>query len=169
MSITPLDIRKMTFPRKVRGYDPEEVEQFLELMAETWSAKLTESARHEQENHSLRNRLEEADKRRAELQDALLHAQKISKDITDNARREAELLVREAEVTADNMVSQAIERANKIEAKITELRTLRRELQLKLRNSLDLFSRILAADMEDERSNAIIRTLPRKKSQPTGA
>jgi vacuolar-type H+-ATPase subunit E/Vma4 len=72
-------------------------------------------------------------------------------------------MVREAEVTADNIVSQAIEQANRIESKISELRTMRRDLQLKFRNTLDLFQRILEAEMEDERTTATIRTLPRKR------
>ena len=164
MSITPLDIRKMSFPRKMRGVDPDEVKGFLELIAEELTGRLGDVARLEQENQALRIRLEDANRRQRELQESLLHAQKLSKDITDNARREAQLLLREAQVTADDMVNQAIERANQIDAKITELRTARRELQLKFRNSLDLFSRILETDVEDERSMAMIHTLPRRHS-----
>ena len=164
MSITPLDIRKMSFPRKMRGVDGEEVESFLHLVADELTARLGDVARLEQENQGLKMRLEDADRRRRELQESLLHAQKLSKDITDNARREAQLVVREAQVTAEDMVNQAIERANHIEAKITELRTARRDLQLKLRNSLDLFARILETDVEEERSMAVVKTLPRRHS-----
>lgn len=166
MSITPLDIKKMSFPRKMRGVDPEEVENFLELVAEELSGRLGDLARFEQENRLLRVRLEEANRRQKELQESLLHAQKLSKDITDNARREAELVLREAQVAADDMVNQAIERANQIDGKIVELRTARRDMQLKFRNSLELFSRILEADVDDERSLAMIHTLPRRKTSP---
>jgi cell division initiation protein len=163
MALTPLDIKKTSFSRKLRGCDPEEVERFQELVADDLANRLADLARLEQENRGLRQRLEEADRQRQELQASLLHAQKLSKEITDNAKREAELLLREAEVTADTMISQAIEQANKIETKITELRTMRRELQLRLRNSLDMFGRILEADVEEERSTAIVRTLPRRQ------
>lgn len=163
MSLTPLDIRKMSFPTKLRGLDPEEVEDFLGLVAEELAARLGDIARLEQENRGYRQRLEEAGRRQQELQEALLHAQKLSKDITDHARREAEVMVREAEVTSENIVSQALEQASRLEGKITELRTMRRELQLKFKNTLDLFQRILEAEMEDERTMAVIRTLPRKR------
>ncbi len=165
MSLTPLDIRKMTFNRALRGLDLQEVQDFLSLVAEELTARLGDNARLEQENRGYRQRLDDASRREKELQEALLHAQKLSKDITDNARREAELMVREAEVTADNIVSQAIEQANKIESKILELRTMRRELQLKFRNTLELFQQILEAEMEDERTTAMIRTLPRQRRQ----
>jgi cell division initiation protein len=162
MAITPLDIRKMDFTRKMRGFDPEEVGPFLDLVAEALTEKLGDVSRLEQENRWLTQRLEDAQRRQKELQDSLLHAQKISKEITDSARREAELLMREAQVTADDMVAQAIERANQVEAKILELRTLRRELQVKLKTSLDLYQRVLAADIEEEQSTAVIRTLRRR-------
>ncbi|MEM6792579.1 MAG: DivIVA domain-containing protein [Acidobacteriota bacterium] len=164
MSLTPLDIRKMDFPRKMRGLDPDEVADFLQLVADELAARLGDIARLQQENQSLSERLGEAMDRQQELQEALLHAQKISKDITDHARREADVLIREGQIAADDMVNQAIEQAGRIESKTTELRTMRRELHLKLRNSLELFGRILEADMEDERSTAIVRTLKRRKT-----
>ena len=131
MTLTPLDIRKMNFSRKMRGLDSEEVEQFLELVAEELTSKLGDVARLQLENQTLRQRLDDATRRQSELQESLLHAQKLSKEITDSARREANVLVREGQVAADGMVNQAIEQANRIESKITELRTVRRELHLK--------------------------------------
>jgi hypothetical protein len=72
-------------------------------------------------------------------------------------------MVREAEITADKIVQQAVDQAARIEARITDLRTQRRELQLKFKNTLDLFQRILEAEMEDEMRSATVHTLPRKR------
>ncbi len=166
MSLSPLDIRRMTFPSKMRGVDPEEVERFLDLAAEELTARLGDVARLEQENQSYQDRLQQAEERQNALQEAMLQAQKLSQEITDSARKEAELLVREAELTADTIVSQAIEQANKIEAKVVELRTMRRELQLKFKNTLDLFQSILEAEMDDENRTAMVRTMPRRQRSP---
>ncbi len=163
MSLTPLDIRKMKFNRKLRGLDPQEVEEFLLTVAEELAARLGDKARLVQENQGMRLRLEEAAKRQQELQEALLHAQKLSKNITDNAQREAELLVREAQVTADTIVTQAIDQATRVESKVVELRARRRELQLRFRNTLDAFSQMLEAEIEEERGTAEIHTLPRRQ------
>ena len=163
MSLTPLDIRKMTFSRKLRGLDPQEVEEFLVLVADELAARLGDPARLEQENQGMRQRLDEAAKRQQELQEALLHAQKLSKNITDNAQREAEILVREAQVTADTIVTQAIEQATRVESKLVELRARRREMQLKLRNTLDAYRQMLDAEIEEERQTAQIHTLPRRQ------
>jgi cell division initiation protein len=169
MAITPLEIQKMRFSQKMRGYDPTEVEGFLSLLAEELAARIAQAEKLERENRYYRQRLEETEHREHQLQQTLLRAQKVSDDITANAKREAELMVKEAEMTADKIVQQAIEQSTRFEAKITELRTHRRELQLKLKNTLDLFERILEAEMEDERNTATVLTLPRKRREAAGA
>jgi cell division initiation protein len=163
MAITPLEIQKMRFSQKMRGYDPTEVEGFLSVLAEELAARVAQVEKAERENRYYRQRLEETEHREHQLQQTLLRAQKVSDDITANARREAELLVKEAEVAADKIVQQAIEQSTRFESKIAELRTARRELQLKFKNTLDLFQRILEAEMEEERSTATVLTLPRKR------
>jgi len=165
MAITPLEIQKMRFSQKMRGYDPTEVEGFLSLLAEELAARVAQLDKLERENRYYRQRLEETEHREHQLQQTLLRAQKVSDDITANARHEAELLVKEAEVAADKIVQQAIEQSTRFESKIAELRTARRELQLKFKNTLDLFQRILEAEMEDERNTATVLTLPRKRRE----
>ncbi len=163
MAITPLEIQKMRFSQKMRGYDPTEVEGFLAVLAEELSTRITQADKMERENRYYRQRLEETEHREHQLQQTLLRAQKVSDDITNNARQEAALMVREAEVAADKIVQQAIEQSTRFEAKISDLRTSRRELQLKFKNTLDLFQRILEAEMDDERNTATVLTLPRKR------
>jgi cell division initiation protein len=165
MALTPLDVQKMRFPQKMRGFDPAEVERFLSLVAEELTARLGQLEKLERENRYYRQRLDETEQREHQLQQTLLRAQKVSDEITANARREAELTVKEAELAADKIVQQAIEQSTRIESKITELRTQRRELQLKFKNTLDLFARILEAEMEDERNTATVFTLPRKRRE----
>ncbi|HVR99256.1 MAG TPA: DivIVA domain-containing protein [Thermoanaerobaculia bacterium] len=164
MALTPLEIQKMRFNQKMRGYDPTEVEGFLTLLAEELTTRLAQIDKLERENRWFRQRLEEAGEREHQLQQTLLRAQKVSDEITANARREAELTVKEAEMAADRIVQQAIEQSTRIEGKINELRIQRRELQLKFKNTLDLFQRILEAEMDEERSTATVLTLPRKRA-----
>ena len=163
MAITPLEIQKMRFSQKMRGYDPTEVDGFLSLLAEELAARVAQVEKVERENRYYRQRMEETEHREHQLQQTLLRAQKVSDDVTANARREAELLVKEAEIAADKIVQQAIEQSTRFESKIVELRTARRELQLKFKNTLDLFQHILEAEMEEERNTAPVLTLPRKR------
>jgi cell division initiation protein len=164
MALTPLDIRKQTFAQRLRGADPLEVEQFLGLAADELERRLAELERLERENRLLRERLGETEKREHQLQDAILRGKSVSDEMIATSQREAQLLVKEAEIHADRLVTQAMERAQEVESRIQELRTRRKELQLKLRGTLELFAQILEAEMEDERSTANVHTLGRRKS-----
>ena len=163
MALTPLEIQKMRFSQKMRGFDPTEVEGFLSVLAEDLSNRIAQIDKMERESRYYKQRLEEAEAREHQLQQTLLRAQKVSDDLMENARREAELMVREAELMADKIVQQAIEQSARIDGKISELKTARRELQLKFKNTLDLFQRILEAEMEDDRNQATVLTLHRKR------
>lgn len=165
MALTPLEIQRMRFPQRMRGCDAAEVESFLSLVADELAGRLAQIEKLEHENRWYKQRLEEAEGREHQLQQTLLRAQKVSDEITANAQREAELTVKEAEMSADRIVQQAIDQSSRIEGKIAELRTLRRELQVKFKNNLDLFQRILEAEMEDERNSATVLTLPRKRRE----
>ena len=165
MALTPLEIQKMRFNQRMRGYDATEVESFLSLLAEEMTARLAQVDKLERENRYYRQRLEEAEQREHQLQQTLLRAQKVSDEILANARREAELTVKEAEMAADKIVQQAIDQSTRIEARISELRAARRELQLKFKNTLDLFQHILETEIEDERTTATVLTLPRKRRE----
>jgi len=165
MPLTPLEIQKMRFAQRMRGFDTSEVESFLSLLAEELTGRLAEIEKLERENRYFRQRLEEGQQREHQLQQTLLRAQKVSDEILANARREAELTVKEAEMAADKIVQQAIEQTTRIEGRIAELRTSRRELQLRFKNTLELFQQILSAEMEDDRSTATVLTLPRKRRE----
>ena len=163
MPISPLDIQKMTFAQKMRGYDTTEVTNFLMLVADELQTKLAENERLQQLVRDHAERLKSSESRQNDLQDALLRSQKIADEILGNAKREAQLLIKEAELTGDRIVTQSIEQATHIESRMSELRMARREVQLQFKNTLDLFGRILEADMEEEQRTATVHTLPRQR------
>jgi cell division initiation protein len=165
MALTPLEIQKMRFSQRMRGFDTTEVENFLSLMAEELTGRLAEVDKLEKENRYFRQRLEEGQQREHQLQQTLLRAQKVSDEILANARREAELTVKEAEMAADKIVQQALDQTTRIEGRIAELRASRRELQLRLKNTLELFGQTLEAEVDDDRSTATVFTLPRKRRE----
>jgi cell division initiation protein len=168
MPLTPLDIQKHSFPQKLRGLDPVEVEHFLAIVAEELARRIADAERLERENRQLRERLASTEQRERQLQDAILRGKQVSDEIIQTSQKEAQLLVKEAEIHADRLVSQAMERAQEIENRIQELRTRRKELQLKLRGTLELFAQILEAEMEDERTTANVHTLARRRKRMSG-
>lgn len=168
MALTPNDIQKMTFAQRMRGFDTAEVGEFLRLAAEELQTKLAENERLQQMVREQAERLRVSETRQHDLQDALLRSQKIADEIVGRSRHEAQLLIKEAELTGDRIVTQSIEQATHIESKMAELRMARREVQLQFKNTLDLFGRILEADMEEESRTATVHTLPRMRRKPAG-
>ena len=67
MALTPLEIQKMRFGQRMRGFDPTEVENFLTLVAEELTARLAHGERLERENRYYRQRLEESVQREHQL------------------------------------------------------------------------------------------------------
>lgn len=138
MKLTPLDIRKQTFKKKgMGGYDPAEVQAFLETVA----AELEELIR---ENTSLAERLQGLDGkiedyRRMEktLQDTLMSAQKTSDELRENAERRAELLLREAQFKADQIIGEARARLMDLQRQIADLKNLRTSYLAKFRSLLE--------------------------------
>lgn len=163
MPLQPLEIQKTRFAQKLRGYDPVEVENFLALIAEDLTQRLAEIERLERDNRRLAERVEHAEGRERQLQETIVRGKKVSDEMIATSQREAQLLIKEAEIAADRLVTQAAERAQQIDGKIAELRTRRKELQIKLKGTLELFAQILEADFEDERANATVHTIGRRK------
>lgn len=161
MALTPLEIQKMRFPQRMRGADVQEVTAFLGLVAEELAARLADLERLATENAGLRARVQEAEERERTLQEMLVRAQKLSDEIAASAQRDAQLVRREAELAADRMLSQAIEQATHLEARISELVVARKELHGKCKAALELFGKLLEADIEEERSTATVHVLPR--------
>jgi cell division initiation protein len=164
MPLQPLEIQKTKFAQKLRGYDPVEVENFLALVAEDLTQRLAEIDRLERDNRRMTERVERAEDRERQLQETIVRGKRVSDEMIATSQREAQLLIKEAEIAADRLVTQAAERAQQIDGKIAELRTRRKELQIKFKGTLELFAQILEADFEDERANATVHTLGRRKA-----
>lgn len=170
MSIAPLDLKKVSPKRQLWGCDPSEVENLLQLASDELTAQLAEVEKLERENRYYKQRLQESQLRESQLQETLVRVQKVSDQITANAQQEAELIVREAEEKARRLVHRAMEEAAQVESRISELRTLRQELALKFRQTLQFFERILEAEEHDSQRGATIRTLSRPRTtEPTTA
>jgi cell division initiation protein len=148
MKITPMDIQRQSFNKRYRGYDPEEVRAYLNLVAEELAALQRDHARTEQELQHLNLLLEEHRERETILKNTLLTAQRVSEEIRENARKQAESQLREAELQADKLIELAQKRAHEIERGIVDLRTHRQSLRNDVRALVQRLSSLL--DVQEE-------------------
>jgi cell division initiation protein len=109
IDLTPLDVRKKRgdFRRLLRGYDPEEVDTFLELVAERLESLVKENLALTERVEGMAGRLEALEGKEKAVQDALVTAQKLREEVADQSRREADLLRKEAEAEVERRLREA--------------------------------------------------------------
>ncbi len=149
-NLTPLEIQKQTFSRAIKGYQPDEVRAYLHLVAEEIERLLRDTDRLARENAMLREDLEDHSNRERILKDTLLSAQKVAEDLTGNARKEAELIVKDAELLADRVINQAMQRVGDLEKVIQDLKIERRAMRNKLQGTLETVQHMIVLDAEEE-------------------
>ncbi len=163
-NLTPLEIQKQTFSRVLKGYNADEVRAYLHLVAEEIERLVRENDRLARDSAALREDLEDHSNRERILKDTLLSAQKVAEDLTANARKEAELIVKDAELLSERVIGQAMQRVAEIERSITDLRIERRAVRNKLQSTLDSVQQMVVLDAEQEANEEPITALFRARN-----
>jgi len=148
MRITPLDIQQKQFPMKLRGFDVEEVYAFLEVIREEMEDLLRENANLKESIQRLDNQMKEYRDMETTLRETLLTAQQMVEDYKINARKEAELVVKEAELRADSLLKEAQEKVIKIHEDIVDLKGIRRHFKEEVKRLVESHLRMLEFDKE---------------------
>ena len=164
-NLTPLEIQKQSFARKLKGFDPNEVRAYLQMVAEEIETLLLSVDRLSRENAMLREDLEDHNQRERILKDTLLSAQRVSEEVKSNARKEAELIVKDAELLSERLVSQAMTRVADLERSIQDLKVERRAARNKLSATLDTIQQLLMLDAEQEANELPITSLFRARNE----
>ena len=150
MRITPLDIQQKQFPMKFRGFDVEEVYAFLEVIREEMEDLLRENASLKENVQRLESQSKEHRDMETALRETLLTAQQMVEDYKTNARKEAELVLKESELKADKMLKEAQEKVIKIHEDIVDLKGIRRHFKEELKRLVESHLRMLEFDKERE-------------------
>ncbi len=150
MRITPLDIQQKQFPIKFRGFDMEEVYAFLEILREEMEELLRENTSLKEQISIIEQQLKEHKTIESTLKDTLITAQQMIDAYKNNARKEAELITREAELNAENIVKQAQEKIVKIHEDIVDLKGIRRHYKEEVKRLIESVIRAIEFDSERE-------------------
>ncbi len=150
MRITPLDIQQKQFPMKFRGFDVEEVFAFLEVIREEMEDLLRENASLKENAQRTENQIKEYRDMETTLRETLLTAQQMVDDYKTNARKEAELIVKEAELKADTLIREAQEKVIKIHEDIVDLKGIRTHFKEELKRMIESHLKMIEFDRERE-------------------
>lgn len=158
-NLTTLDIENQRFKKKFKGYDPQEVQLFLHLCAEHYQALVVESQKLKEELARLKGQMEELQNRENIMKEVLYTAQKISDSLKDEAQKEASIVLKEAEVKSDELLSVARLKAHSVEKSIMDLKM---EKESALASLKDLVSRLERIVESERAEQSTIQILPPK-------
>ena len=149
MKITPLDIQQMVFKVNFRGYDKEEVNRFLEELAQTVEALNRDLAVQREKIIFLEQQLAELKRTEATLSNTLLSAQSLAENVKQNAHREADLVIKEAELKAGELIRQARVELTDAQRDLSSLQKQRLLMIERLRASLRMFERLFEVEEQE--------------------
>ncbi len=152
MKITPLDIGNHRFPKKFRGYDPREVEIFLEMISQEMEELIQENRFLTEELKRKSADLAEIKEKESILKEAIITAQRLSDDMKAKMVKEAQAIVAHAELEADSIIKRARDQLIDIQSDIQEYREQRVRAREQVRSVLKTHLALLdAAELHDGR------------------
>jgi cell division initiation protein len=153
MRITPLDIRKQPFRRTFRGFDPDAVNSFLEMVANEFETLLRQSSEFATRIKQLEEKCEGYAKIERTLNETLLTAQKITDESRVNAQKEAELIIKDATVRAGMQENEVRQRVMQLENDLASLKNHRDTFLARfkgmLTTQLNLLS-VIGGDLQEQ-------------------
>jgi DivIVA domain-containing protein len=167
--LSPLDILGKAFSRRVTGYAPLEVQEFLTQVAGNMEALLRERGELKLQAHRLEQELAAFREREQALQDALVAAQCSAENTLEDARGEGQRIVTEAQTLADRLIEEAYHRAQNVETIIGDLRSRRREVRVELMRLVELVQGAVRDDKMLERDDVATPQLALLHRSRTGS
>jgi cell division initiation protein len=149
MDISKVDILNKKFSSSLVGYKKQDVETFLQEVADHMGLLAEQKENIERKKRALEEKLKEYKAREDTLQNTLLTTQKMTDDIKANAQKQAELIVRESQAKSEDILRHAHKRLAQIHEDISELKKQRAHFEIKLRSMIESHLKLLDSQDED--------------------
>lgn len=158
MALTSLDIRDKAFSTKFRGYDIDEVEEFLDIIVNDYEELIRENREKEAKIRNLEERLIYFDEMKDSLSQSVLiaqdtaervkqAAQERSGNIVQQAEQDAQRLLDRAKYKANDILRQATDNAKRVAVETEELKNKTRVFHQRLKSTIE--SQLSIVDSQD--------------------
>ena len=137
MALTPLDIHNKEFSKAFRGYDEDEVNEFLDQIIKDLEIILKEKRELEEKVASISEKLSHFTNIEETLSKSILVAQETAEEVKTNARKEAQLILKEAEKNADRIINESLAKSRKFSLEIEELKKKAAVYRIRFRSLLE--------------------------------
>ena len=156
MKITPIDISKQEFKKIMRGYDPVEVDTFLEMLGNEYENLINRSSENEDKVKRLEAELKNFKEVEKTLKQTLLNLQENSDKSRENSKKEASLIKKEAEIEAKEMFDNAKRQSQAMREEMITMQTQKDSLIARLRHILSSHLELLdVLELDDADSSKL--------------
>jgi len=153
MRISPMDIEQQEFGRSFRGYNEEEVDDFLDKIVKDYEELIKENAKLKEEIDRMRERLKEFGEIEESLRSALLNAQKSADEIKGRVENEARAVIEKAEREAEKVKLKASQREDEVKNEINNLRRYKFIFKERFKSMLNLYLQMLETEKFEEKNH----------------
>ena len=154
MPIRPIDVRRKEFRNGFRGYDANQVDDFLDAVADEFERTYMENSRLREEVSGLRERLQQFEELEGSIRAALIHAEQAANDLRRSANweaddlrksatREADLTIRDAKARAHQMLAESSARVERIRESYDALQEAKRTFASDFRQLLKTYTEVM--------------------------
>ncbi|KAA0548011.1 DivIVA domain-containing protein [Bacillus sp. BGMRC 2118] len=150
MPLTPLDIHNKEFSRGFRGYDEDEVNEFLDQVIKDYEMVIREKKELEEKLNDQKEKLGHFSNIEETLNKSILIAQETAEEVKRNATKEAKLIVKEAEKNSDRIINESLAKARKVAIEIDELKKQSKVFRNRFRMLIQAQLEMLDTDDWDE-------------------
>lgn len=150
MNITPAEIREKRFKTKVMGYNTNEVDAFMSMLADWFEELLKEVVKLRDEVKRLDADLELYKGREESIKKTMMTAHKVYEDTKKNAEREGQIIMQEAELRAEKFLGEANQRLMQTENEILEIKRQKVKFEESLRSLLATHYKLLGITKENK-------------------
>ena len=148
--LTPLDIHNKEFKHSFRGYKEEEVDEFLDGVIKDYETLYRENIELKETIERLNSKLEHYQHMENTLHSTLVIAQETAEEVKLNAKKETELIIKEAEISAQKLVEEALSKVRRMTGEYEELQKQSQVFRTRLRTLLQAQMEMLNNVDEDE-------------------
>ncbi len=162
MPLTPLDIHNKEFSRRLRGYDEDEVNEFLDQIIKDYEALIRENKDLQNQVMALQEKIEHFANIEETLSKTIIVAQEAADEVKNNAKKEAQLIIKEAEKNADRIINESLAKSRKIALEVEELKKQASIYRTRFRTLLEAQLELLGQDGWDSFDKVAVteHTLP---------
>ncbi|WP_138493204.1 DivIVA domain-containing protein [Paenibacillus pinistramenti] len=122
MPLTPLDIHNKEFSRRLRGYDEDEVNEFLDQVIKDYEIVIRENKELQNQLLAVQERLDHFANIEETLSKTIIVAQEAADEVRNNAKKEAQLIIKEAEKNADRIINESLSKSRRVSLEVEELK-----------------------------------------------